>query len=111
MKEEVAARELNDGHPRRERPRHLHSKERHVLERPIRDPYVWGKRFVRIDGFVESGGGFDWHFSRVFGFANATGRRPKPFALEVCDMGASLYEPINVYKPLARGHRHRRWPI
>ena len=40
MKEEVAARQLNDGHPRRERPRHLHSKERHVLERPIRDPDV-----------------------------------------------------------------------
>ena len=29
MKEQFAARELNDGHPRRERPRHLHSKERH----------------------------------------------------------------------------------
>ena len=26
-------------------------------------------------------------------------------------MGASLYEPINVYKPLAAGHRHRRWTI
>ena len=56
MKEEVAVRQANDGHPRRERPRHLHSKERHVLERPIRDPDVWGKWFVRIDGFVETGG-------------------------------------------------------
>ena len=61
MKEEVAARELNDGHPRGERPRHLRSKEHHVLERPIRDPNAWGKRLVHIDGFIESGDRFDWH--------------------------------------------------
>ena len=50
MKEQVAARELNDGHPRRERPRHLHSKEHHVLERPIRDPMCGANGLYELMG-------------------------------------------------------------
>jgi hypothetical protein len=100
MEEQVSACQLNNRHPRRERPRHFHSEQPNALDWPVCDPYVGGKRFVPIDGLVESGGGHDWHFSGLSG----SSARDWP-AAEILSgglqMGASLYEPINVYKSLA----------
>ena len=40
-----------------------------MLGAPIHDPNAWGKRLVQIDGFIESGDGFDWHFYGLTGCA------------------------------------------